>query len=223
MARVEVAFSFDTTGSMVPCIDQVRQHIDELCGNLFRDISGLRIGLIAHGDYCDGQNAMHVLPLTDDPQKVKDFIVNNEGTSGGDTPECYEWALHEARRLGWSPEANKMLVMIGDAEPHDPGHRQSLHQMRLDWREELAALKAEGVRTYPLQCLTVHGEFWAEIAQIHGTPHLRLSEFSKAAEVLTGFAYAAAGEEAFARVEDQVPAEVREELKSESRAFMGES
>ncbi len=221
MARVEAAFSFDTTGSMVSCIGQVRQGVDKLCDDLFRDIPGLRIGLIAHGDYCDGDKAMSVLKLTDDPQKVKDFIVNNRSTVGGDAPECYEWALHEACAMGWSPDANKMLVMIGDTEPHEvdyPGNTQ-----KFDWRFGLKFLKDMGVRVYPLQCLTWHMEFWGVIAKMHGTPHLHLSEFSKAAEILMGFAYAAAGEEAFAKVEGSVPVEVREELKAESRMYMGES
>ncbi len=221
MAKVEVAFSFDTTGSMGPCIDQVRQSVDKLCGDLFRDIPGLRIGIIAHGDYFDGDDAMSVLPLTDDPQRVKDFIVNNKSTHGGDAPECYEWALYEAKHLGWSPDANKMLVMIGDQVPHEVGYPQNTRH--LDWRRELENLKTLGVRVYSLQCLTSHREFWGEIAAMCGTPLLRLSEFSKAAEILMGFAYAAAGEEVFSWKEQDVPSEVREELKAESRAYMGES
>ncbi len=221
MAKVEVVFSFDTTGSMASCIDQVRHSVDKLCEDLFRDIPGLRIGLIAHGDYCDGDAAMSVLPLTDDPQRIKDFIVNNRSTSGGDAPECYEWALHEARQLGWSPDANKMLVMIGDDVPHGSEYPQNVR--RLDWKEELGALKAIGVRVYPLQCMTWHHVFWKEISETCGTPWLKLSEFSRAAETLMGFAYAAAGEEVYSRKEQDVPSEVRQELKAEARVYMGES
>ncbi len=223
MAKVEVAFSFDTTDSMSTCIDQVRKSVDKLCEDLFRDIPGLRIGLIAHGDYFDGDAAMSVLPLTDDPQRIKDFIVNNKSTSGGDAPECYEWALYEARQLGWSPDANKMLVMIGDDVPHEPNYPHPRNVRRLDWKEELGFLKVIGVRVYPLQCMTHHHVFWKEISEMCSTPLLRLSEFSKAAEILMGFAYAAAGEEVFSHKEQEVPSEVREELKVESRVFQGGS
>ena len=194
----EVAFSFDTTGSMQPCIKQVRHHLEETCEKMFADIPGLRIGLIAHGDYCDGPNCICSLALTDDRANIFDFIRNAPNTSGGDSPECYELALHVARDLGWSPgkKTGRALVLIGDDVPHEPDfHANTNH---LDWRVEVAALKEMGIRVYPLQCLGRAYQFWSEVAHLADTKLMLLNEFCESGSTLEGVAYAAAGTAAFA-------------------------
>ena len=50
---VEIAFSFDTTGSMYACLGEVRRTLKETITRLQKDIPGIRIAVIAHGDYCD--------------------------------------------------------------------------------------------------------------------------------------------------------------------------
>jgi hypothetical protein len=55
-----VVFSFDTTASMSPCLAQVRKTLRNLVEQMTQDIPDLKIGLIAHGDYCDGQNKARV-------------------------------------------------------------------------------------------------------------------------------------------------------------------
>ncbi|MDF5714604.1 MAG: hypothetical protein PUP93_12125 [Rhizonema sp. NSF051] len=52
-SNIEVVFSFDTTGSMYPCLTQVRRKIKETVTRLINEITLIRIGIIAHGDYCD--------------------------------------------------------------------------------------------------------------------------------------------------------------------------
>jgi hypothetical protein len=47
---IDVVFSFDTTGSMYPCLSQVRRSVKETAKRLFAEIKGLRVGVIAHGD-----------------------------------------------------------------------------------------------------------------------------------------------------------------------------
>ena len=68
---VEVVFSFDTTGSMYPCLTQVRRHVKSTVTRLGEEIPGIRIGIIAHGDYCDAGSTYVTkhLPLTDDVVK----------------------------------------------------------------------------------------------------------------------------------------------------------
>jgi hypothetical protein len=204
----EVLISFDTTGSMNPCIEQVRKHVRKTCDELFHDIPGLRIGIISHGDYCDGDKCISVLPLTDDMQKVLDFIAKAPATSGGDEEECYELVFNEAQKVGWKDDVpNKMFIIIGDSPPHPVGYRYSVLESnenkrnavwkvnQLDWKQELAKLKDMGVSTYPLQCLARVSctPFWQGIADLSGTPLLRLEKFAAASEILKGFAYASAG------------------------------
>lgn len=50
---VEICFSFDTTGSMYPYLQQVRKNLKYLVQSLLLDVPSLRISIIAHGDYSD--------------------------------------------------------------------------------------------------------------------------------------------------------------------------
>ena len=80
---VEVIFSFDTTGSMSPVIKNVRNNLTETIDRLFNEVKGLRIGLIAHGDYCDyrpnkvNSPVMWKLNPTNNINQLKEFIKNN--------------------------------------------------------------------------------------------------------------------------------------------------
>ena len=55
--NIEVVFSFDTTGSMYPCLTQVRRRIKNTVTRLMNEIALIRIGIIAHGDYCDERSS----------------------------------------------------------------------------------------------------------------------------------------------------------------------
>src|SRR5689334_13215611 len=94
---IDLVFSLDSTGSMQPCIAQARKRIEETVKFLFGQIPNIRIGIIVHGDYCDGVNMIQKLDLTTDLQAICKFIRNAKNTSGGDSDECYEYVLHEAR------------------------------------------------------------------------------------------------------------------------------
>ena len=52
-----MAFSFDTTGSMYACLGEVRRELQETISRLKRDIPGIRLATIAHGDYCDASSS----------------------------------------------------------------------------------------------------------------------------------------------------------------------
>lgn len=202
----EVVFSFDTTGSMSPCIAQVRANVDKLCAELFKEIPDLKIGLISHGDYCDGLRCIDILPLTNDPFKVKKFVVETPNTGGGDAPECYELVLNKVREMGWGKETNKLFVMIGDNEPHHVGYPTSPYKGGhniFDWRKEVSALKELGIMVYGLQCLYPI-PFWNDFAKEAGTPLLRLTNFAAASEILKGFVYVTAGSDAFSRYESRI-------------------
>lgn len=194
-----IVFSFDTTGSMQPCIAQVRQKLRDLVEMMRQDIPDLRIGLISHGDYCDGANAVNSLDLTSDLESIMKFINETPNTSGGDAPECYELALNRARSMSWPAEGGS-LVLIGDDEPHGPDYPQNTD--KLDWREELKALKAKNVNVFPLQCLQAAYKkgpnlFWEQVSGECKTPLLILESFGDSASTLEACAYASAGAEAY--------------------------
>lgn len=186
-----VVFSFDTTGSMQPCIGDVRKKLRNLVEMMSQDIPGFKIGLIAHGDYCDGENCINVLDLTDDLEKIMKFITDTPNTSGGDQPECYELAINRAKTLSW-PQEGGAFVLIGDATPHD------VNPNNLDWRNELKELKAKNVQVFAMQCLHRSGQkqqnaFWEEVSEIGNTPLVILESFGDSANTLEALAYASTG------------------------------
>ena len=65
MDTIDIVFSFDTTGSMYPCLTQVRRKVKETVKFLFEEVPNIRIGIITHGDYCDGDDVITMLDLTD--------------------------------------------------------------------------------------------------------------------------------------------------------------
>ncbi|PLZ73273.1 hypothetical protein CBP14_15925, partial [Fischerella thermalis WC245] len=99
--NIEVVFSFDTTGSMYPCLTQVRRKIKETVTRLMGEIPQMKIGIIAHGDYCD-QGSTYVIKkfdISSDIDAICEFVQNVEPTGGGDAPECYELVLELIRKV----------------------------------------------------------------------------------------------------------------------------
>jgi hypothetical protein len=140
---IEIAFSFDTTGSMTQCLDEVRGRVGDMIQRLQADIPNIRIAVIAHGDYCDAD--IYVIKWIDfgaSLPEMSDFVKNTTGTAGGDFDECYELAMARARtELSWTPGSQRSLVMIGDATPHPPSYYNSRDE-KLDWKEEASKLAA---------------------------------------------------------------------------------
>ena len=134
---MEIVFSFDTTGSMCSCLDEVRGRVQDMVQRLQSDIPGIRIAIFAHGDYCD-KGRTYVIKyedLTDDVPKLCNFAKSVGGTGGGDADECYELVMHHVRmKLSWTPGSQRALVLIGDCNPHEPDY--PLNTRKLNWRDE---------------------------------------------------------------------------------------
>ena len=106
-------------------------------------VSGIRIAIIAHGDYCDADK--YIVKWIDfgaTLPELCDFVSNVERTGGGDGPECYELVLKRAREeLKWTPGSQRVLVMIGDNEPHPVGYKYGGQTYYIDWKEECETLR----------------------------------------------------------------------------------
>lgn len=187
----DIMISFDTTGSMYPCLTQVRRNMTTLVQRLFKDIPDLRIGVIAHGDYCDEKRTYitKMLDLTSDKDKILHFINNVEATDGGDAPECYEFVLNQIRGAKWSSGKSKVLIMIGDATPHSPTEKQNFK--KLDWKNELGLIKEAGIRVYAVQCLNRREStsFWYALADKSDGYYLPLNQFSDLQHLIVAAGY----------------------------------
>lgn len=191
----DILISYDCTGSMYPCLTQVRREVERTVGELFNNLPDLRMGIITHGDYCDGPNVINILDFTTNQSKICDFIKKAPATSGGDSPECYEYVLNKARNLSWDKDRTKALVLIGDDVPHPVGYRKSYGMMvdanTLDWRHEAQQLIVQGVNIYAVQALgRSHAtHFYTDLARIGATPKLDLAQFGQVASLLEAICY----------------------------------
>jgi hypothetical protein len=192
---IEVLVSFDTTGSMYPCITMLRKEIEKFTNTLFTDIPKFRMGLIAHGDYCDDGDTYVIKTheLSTNRNTLVDFVRHCGNTYGGDAPECYELVLHSARAFNWTAGKHKVLVLIGDDVPHRPNEPQNYKH--LDWRNELDCLLEMGVHVYAVQALGRHHatSFYKEIAQKTKGLHLELNQFSDVPDLIKAICYSQAG------------------------------
>ena len=210
MQPIDVVMSFDTTGSMYPCLAEVRRRVDQTATRLFKEVPNLRIGIIAHGDYCDAGRTYVTkhLQLTNDPIAVSYFVKNVEPTSGGDAPECYELVLREARtHMTWTPDSKRILIMIGDQVPHPIAH----NPQQIDWKLETKSLLDLGVVIHGVQALNnrVADSFYQSIADTTGGVHIRLSQFSEATDMLFALTLGQVSSEAVQTYEREVVSEKR--------------
>lgn len=206
--KSEVVFSFDTTGSMYPCLTQVRRKINEAVEKLFEEIGAdnLRIGITAHGDYCDAGRTYVTkhLPMTNNIKTIVNFVENVEATGGGDAPECYELVLHEALAFKWTPGWNHVLVIIGDELPHEANANPN----KLDWKTECGKLKDAGVVVHGVQALNRKhaSKFYAAIANLTGGVHLPLDQFNAITDLVMAVCYREARPAVLERFEKEVQA-----------------
>ncbi|CAG5118957.1 unnamed protein product [Candidula unifasciata] len=188
---LEVVFSFDTTGSMCSWLDELRGRIQDLIQRLQADIPGIKMAVFAHGDYCDAH--IYVTKWTDLSNNIVElceFVKNAEQTGGGDSPECYELVLRQVRtELSWTPGSRRVLVLIGDDNPHEPGY--ILNKDKIDWRVEVKALAQEGVTIYGVQCgrNTYADKFYQAISLATGGKHLRLEDLGSLFDTLMAVCY----------------------------------
>ncbi|MBP5975072.1 VWA domain-containing protein [Brasilonema sp. CT11] len=208
-SNIEVVFSFDTTGSMYPCLTQVRRNLKSTVTRLLDEIPGIRIGIIAHGDYCDAESTYVTkhMDLSGNVDTICNFVQTVEATDGGDAPECYELVLHEAQSFSWSATSSKTLVVIGDDIPHAPAQTPQ----KLNWRKELEKLTQLGISVYGIQALDrSHATlFYKELADQSGGFHLNLDQFSYITDFFLSVCYQQSSQDQLQAYEQEVAKEGR--------------
>lgn len=121
---MEMVFVLDTTGSMGALLTGAKERIWGIVNEVMQNssVSSVKVGLVAYRDRGD-QYVTHVLPLTEDLDKVYSTLMDYEAAGGGDEPENVRRALAEGvARAGWSqpsPNRAQVLFLVGDAPPHD--------------------------------------------------------------------------------------------------------
>ena len=189
MNKLDLLVSFDTTGSMYPVLSTVRQEVEKLVHSMFAEIKDLRLGIIAHGDYCDKDNPYTIkeMEFTKDEVKIADFVKHVKQTYGGDSDECYELVLKCAYdTMQWRKDAQRVFIMIGDASPHAPSYPSN--KEHLDWVEEAQKLADQGIKVFAVHALSYYRSssknFYKKVASITGGMYLTLDQFSDINELI---------------------------------------
>lgn len=122
---VDIVLAIDTTGSMKDDLDSLRKvWVPRLLDQL-QDFGDVRFGLLLYRDYHDGYIfeglPVKVFNFTSSQDELKDYLdsVKIRGNEGGDIPEAVYEALYASLRYyEWREEAEKKIILIGDAGPH---------------------------------------------------------------------------------------------------------
>lgn len=198
--KIDLLVSFDTTGSMYPVLAQVRREVEQFVKTMFNDFTDLRLGVIAHGDYCDKDNpyTIRVMDFTRDEERLCEFIRETKPTYGGDADECYELVLHTAHNdLQWREDAEHLLIMIGDASPHSPSYKDN--KLNLDWKEEADKLRKLGIKVFSVHALAGYRSssrgFYKTVAETTSGIYLTLDMFNEIVDLIKATCYQQGGEE----------------------------
>lgn len=177
LARVDLCFVVDTTGSMGGFIDAAQRHLtatlDALRAGEARD---LQVAIVEYRDHPpqDSTFVTRVHPLTEEPKAIKRMIAGLRVGGGGDIPEAVYDGVHAAcTKIAWRPHSLRLALLVGDAPPHgmhahDPEAPEAgrLCPCGLTLHQVTAAAEAASITLHAL-CISGHpqtAEAFAAIA-----------------------------------------------------------
>lgn len=117
---VDIVFVFDTTSSMGGEIDGAIRSSVAFADQLRAANRDFRLGLVAFGDEIRTV-ANSDLSLTADESEFAGWVSQLQAVGGGDDPEASLDALKRATTFHFRPDAQKVLLLITDAAPHEAG------------------------------------------------------------------------------------------------------
>ncbi len=169
---VDLGVAIDCTASMSGEIAAAQAGIDDLARFINAGTGGLRFALVGYRDKGD-DFVTKAWDFTASPDEARTRLWQLWADGGGDEPEMVQEALRLAYGgFGWRPEAQKVLVLIGDAPPI-PGFGKSCVEMA-------GAAHDRGVTTYVLSCRDPKKpdevKHFPEIARAGGGRVIRLDE-----------------------------------------------
>ena len=199
---LDMVIAFDTTGSMSAYINAVKTHVKELVPKLFSSNPDLRIGIVAFGDYCDMKSkddfgrAYQVLDLTDDENKIIQFINKAQDTSGGDGDEFYELVIKKiTEETAWREGSTKAVLLIADAAPHKVGYsyKNIVSNAQIDWREEAEKASKLGIKFDTMTIDHRYVEWYKELSAMTNGVSVPFKNSSKTSQVIEAAALSRGG------------------------------
>ena len=130
---LEIVVCLDSTGSMGDVIAAAKAHVVDLVKRLRSLAPRVRVGLVTYDDGAEVRIA-----LTSDELAVERELKKVFAEGGGDEEEGVDKAVLLALRgdrVAWSQKALRVILVVGDAPPHEddvPGFLRALAQRRDD-------------------------------------------------------------------------------------------
>ena len=197
----DMVIAFDTTGSMASYIKSVKAHVTKLIPQLFKDNPNLKISIVAFGDYCDMRNkdnfgkAYQVCELTDNENKLIQFVKNAKNTSGGDGDEFYELVIKKiTEETAWREGSNRTVLLIADASPHRVGYsyRNYVQNNQIDWKVEAARAAKIGIKFDTLR-ISSYVKWYQTLSKMTGGVCLEFSNSNKTSKLIRATSLARGG------------------------------
>lgn len=141
---LEIVFVVDSTGSMSSTIEATKTSIAEMLAVLRALVPDARFGFVAYRDR--GATEAYLtqeLPLGRDFWRATNFMQFLTAAGGGDRPEDVLAGLQAAFDQIWRPGARRVVVLAGDAPPHDEQRKAlsaAVRQFASDGRSHVHAI-----------------------------------------------------------------------------------
>jgi hypothetical protein len=210
LPELDAAILIDTTSSMRDVIEEARRDANQIVTAVQAFAPEARFAIAAVGDYAApdplaapagkygtvGDEPWKVnQDLTPDANRVQGGIRDLPSQNGGDDAEAYLRALYETQFLDWHDGSQRLVVLIGDAAPHepDPG-RDGVENTADDLSQAgvLAQLKSAGIAVLAIYTSDGARAFFEQAARETGGEAFRLASSAEVPHVIEQLIEAAA-------------------------------
>ena len=123
---VDVYFLCDSTGSMAPSINNVKENAKKLLNNMSGKYTDIAFGVGNYKDFSDGPSKAfkEQQSINTDKEVVAEALNDWEASGGGDFPEAQLYAFDRIAEppggtIGWRRGSRRVIIWFGDAPGHD--------------------------------------------------------------------------------------------------------
>ncbi len=151
---LDIELAIDTTGSMGPSIHRIQRDALRLVKETRARFPGAQFAVVQFKDADDTPEYEVLQAMTGDGKLVADATTRMGPGGGGDNPEAYNVVFRNSyadKTVGWRAASRKLVVVIGDAEPHGAGSARlqgcldaSADPHALRTKQELVGMKVNG-------------------------------------------------------------------------------
>lgn len=157
---VDIVFLMDSTRSMTPFIDTLKQNCIDFAEIVRREGHDCRLGLVGFGDV-DLNEPIEVFPPTADLGEFRQRIGGLEVTGGGDNPESSVEALQRALTIPFRDGARVCMVHITDAGCHNVGQLPTIARQLRDRSITSYVVSSDEFANLYARLCTNGGEFYS--------------------------------------------------------------